>query len=285
LVKRIKKRIPKKEEPVEAGLEGETDAEGALDAGDPDDEAPPVDASAELTTLTEDKFTQRTAGVFQWLVDHRKLLLAGAAVVAVGAGVYLFSQRHSRSASEEAAGAFQAGATPYVDAHRASPESKAADAKKAQIEKAAQEFENTRSTYGDRRVAALATLGLAGAKFDLGQSDEAIKLYDDFLGRPDTDAFARSLALQGKAAAQEQKGDLAAAIETWKAVEGLDRAQFGLLSGVQVGRLLEAQGKGAEARTHYERLQKDFSAGLDEMANRPLKVEIERRVAALAAQG
>ncbi|MEZ4464630.1 MAG: hypothetical protein R3F43_09050 [bacterium] len=33
--------------------------------------------------------------------------------------------------------------------------------------------------------------------------------------------FARSLALQGKAAAQEQKGDLPA-IETWKQVEALD---------------------------------------------------------------
>ena len=116
-------------------------------------------------------------------------------------------------------------------------------------------------------------------------TDSTGKFYDDFLGRPDTDAFARSLALQGKAAAQEQKGDIAGALETWKAVEGLDRAQYGLLSGVQVGRLLEGQGKGAEARTHYERLQKDFSAALDEMANRPLKVEIERRIAALAAPG
>ncbi len=280
MVKRIKKRVPKKEEPVEAGLEGEATADAEAEG-----EAPPVDFSAELPPVGDDKFTQKTAGMFQWLVDHRKLLLAGAAVVAVGVGVYLFSQRHSRSATEEAAQAFQAGATPYVDAHRASPESKAADAKKGEIEKAAKEFENTRSRYGDRRVAALATLGLAGAKFDLGQADEAIKLYDEFLGRPDTDAFARGLALQGKAAAQEQKGDIAAAIETWKAVEGLDRAQYGLLSGVQVGRLLEGQGKGAEARTHYERLQKDFSAALDEMANRPLKGEIERRLSALAAPG
>ncbi|MEZ4472996.1 MAG: tetratricopeptide repeat protein [bacterium] len=276
MVKRIRKRIPKVEAP-----EGVT----ADELEEVVDEAPPADLSAELDAMGEDGFTRKTAGFFKWVVEKRKLLIGGLVLVAGGAAVYAYSQRHSQAAAEEASAAFQAGAGPYVEAHRAGPDAKAADEKKVSIEKAAREFESARSQYGERRVAALATLGLASAKFDLGELDEAVKLYDDFLGRPDTDPFARSLALQGKAAAQEQKGDLPAAIETWKQVEALDRDAYGLLSGVAVGRLMEAQGKGAEARAHYEKLQKEYSAALEDLPNRPVKVELERRLSALVGPG
>ncbi|MCA9527287.1 MAG: tetratricopeptide repeat protein [Myxococcales bacterium] len=278
MVKRIRKRIPKAEAP-----EGVT--EGAEELEEAVEEAPPADLAAELDAMGEDGFTRRTAGLFKWVVEKRKLLLGGLVVVAGGAAAYAYSQRHSAAAAEEASAAFQAGAGPYVEAHRAGPDAKGADEKKVSIEKAAREFESARSAYGERRVAALATLGLASAKFDLGQLDEAIKLYDDFLGRPDTDPFAKALALQGKAAAQEQKGDLPGAIATWKLVEGLDRDAYGLMAGVSVGRLMEAQGKGGEARAHYEKLQKDYSAALEDLPNRPVKVELERRLSALAGPG
>lgn len=276
MVKRIKKRIPKKEDPAEGVVDEQAEA---------DEEAAPVDLAAELSHMGEDDFTRRTAGAFSWIMGQRKLLIAGGVVVAAGIGAYLFSQHRSRSATEEAAAAFQAGAGPYVEAQRGGPDAKAGADKQGQIEKAAKEFEAAMNQYGDRRVAGLATLGLAGARFDLGQLDDAIKLYGQFLERADTDAFARSLALQGLAAAQEQKGDAAAAIETWKKVEGLDRDTYGLLAGSQVGRILEAQSKGSEARTHYERLQKEYATALDEPANRQVKAELERRIAALAPQG
>ena len=47
------------------------------------------------------------------------------------------------------------------------------------------------------------------------------------------------------------------------------------------GRLLEKMGKTAEARSHYEKLQKDFDAALGEFAGRAYKAEIERRLGQL----
>ncbi|MEZ4464631.1 MAG: hypothetical protein R3F43_09055 [bacterium] len=49
---------------------------------------------------------------------------------------------------------------------------------------------------------------------------------------------------------------------------------------------MEAQGKGAEARAHYEKLQKEYSAALEDLPNRPVKVELEAsRLSALVGPG
>lgn len=285
MVKRIKKRIPKQDTPEDevdgidvdaADGEAEIDDDGGLDA---ESDGDPKDIRAQLTDLADDEFTRKTASIFGWIIEKKTILIA-LLVIGLGAvGVYVFSQRSKDAASEEAAAAFQAGADPYVEAA-----SEAEDAAKrtAGVEKAATAFEAARTQYGDRRISALATLGLAGARFDQGKAADAQGLYDDFLNRPDTDPFAKAIALQGKAVALEEKGDLAGASEAWKALEGMSREAYGLLAGLQIGRLLEAQGKAPEAKAHYGQLQKDYATALDELPNRSFKAEVERRLAALS---
>ena len=128
---------------------------------------------------------------------------------------------------------------------------------------------------------ALATLGQAGAQVDLGKPKDAVALYDAVLADATTERLARATALQGKATALEAAGDAAAARAAWGELGALDPQAYGLMAGLQAGRLLEKMGKTAEARSHYEKLQKDFDAALGEFAGRAYKAEIERRLGQL----
>lgn len=283
MVKRIKKRIAKADDP------NATDDE--LGEGtDLSDEAT-VDLREELASLAGDDFTRRIAGGFQWVLDNQRMLIAAAAVVIVGLVGYTLMQRSSKAATAEASGSFQQAADTYMEAYeideagaqRGQAPTPKLDAKerKARIEKARQGFAATQTAFAKDRIANLAALGLAGAELDLGKSAEAVKLYEQVAGNPALDPFARAVALQGKAVALENKGDKKGAIDAWNAVADLDKASFGLLAGVQVGRLLTVSGDKAGAKKQYESLKKEYGAELDGLSGRQFKAEIDRRLAEL----
>ncbi len=282
MVKRIKKRVTKQPEETEAEVGG-LDEQGADDAS-----AAPSASSfrAELESLGEDEFTRRVAGGVSWIVDNRGLIITGVVLAAAAVIAIVVFQGQKRSGSEEASTAFYDAAETYGEAHaRPAPGSTeptlTPEQRKAQVEKAQQGFARTRTTYGETPVAALAALGEATTQLELGDAAAAAKLYDAALGDTDLEPFAKAIALQGKAAALEQTGDLAGAVETWKALEGLNRDAYGLLAGMQMGRLYEAQGKGGEAKALYERVKTDHAASLDELPNRGLKAELDKRLARL----
>jgi predicted negative regulator of RcsB-dependent stress response len=287
VVKRIKKRIPKQENPAETEGEEFADEVGAqaaaaapeMDGLDPDlpSDAEPGDIRTQLAEMADDEFTRKTASAFSWIIEKKTVLISLAVIGLVGVGIYMFTQSSKTAAAEEAAAAFQNGADPYVESSAGDDAAK----RKEQIDKAVTAFETTRAQYKDRRISTLATLGLAGARFDQGKNDDAKTLYDEFLGRPDTDPFAKAIALQGKAVALEDKGDHQGAVDAWKAVEGLSRDAYGLMANVQIGRLLEASGKNDAAKAHYTKVQTDYSKALEELSNRALKAQIDRRLAVL----
>ena len=276
MVKRIKKRIEKQDEDL--------DTEGSLDG-----EAPPPDLGAELQSLAEDDFTRRIASGFQWVIEKRVLLAGMAGLIIVGAIAWSVMARSGISNVQEASAAFYDAARTYIQATEDEAPAAGDAAKKAsltpeerrkRIEQASGGFATARSTYAERPVAQLATLGYAGAQLDLGKADEAAKLYGEVAGRSEADALIRAVALQGLAAALEAKGDRAGAREAWTKLGDIDRAAYGLMGGLQVGRLLEIEGKGNDARALYEKLQKEFDATLSDFSGRGYKAEIERRLAA-----
>lgn len=285
MVKRIKKRISKQDERAEGADGGEAitlDAEG--------EETPaasnPASFRAELESLGEDQFTRKVAGGVSWVVDNRGLLIAGGVIAAVAVIAIIVLQGQKRSGSEESATAFHEAAEAYsaaVGTPVPGSDDKALtpEERKAKLEAAQQGFARTRQTYGESPVASLAALGEASTRLDLGEAEAAAKIYGEVAGRADIDPFARAIALQGKAAALEAHGDLAGAIDAWKALEGIDQKAFGLLAGMQTGRILEAQGKAAEARALYERIKTDHAAALDELPNRGLKAELDKRLGRL----
>lgn len=280
MVKRIKKRVVRKEDTPEAeGLDGAS--------GDELPEMPDeAGIRAELDALAQDDFTRQIAGGFGWVLDNRGLILAGIGLAAAAA-IAIFVFQNSRQASiEEAAAAFSDAADTYQEAvERPAPGSDAKpltdDEKKARVEKAQQAFARVQGAYAESPVSALAALGEANAQLDLGNAAAAIPLFDKALARPELEPLAKAVALQGKAAALESTGDVAGALEAWRAVEGIDKKALGLLAGMQMGRLLESSGKADEARKLYERLQTDYEADLAQLSNRALKADLERRLAQL----
>lgn len=293
MVKRIKKRIPK------ADGEPETGEELADDEDGPD--APESGESAtetlehlrdKLGEVNQDEFVDRGAKILEWIVKQR-LKLVGIFVVAVAASTVLhFVVKARREALEAKAAVFLDGTKPLGEARNLLPQFVLGGAENAKepltpeerskrLNDAAAAFGKARDEADGAPLGKISALGLAGARFEQGKFDEALKLYDEFVADEKADPVARALAVQGRAATLEATNKLPEAVEAWKKFENLDPKSYGVLAGLQIGRLLEQQGKGPEAKAHYERVQKDSAAALGHMANADAKRELERRVARL----
>lgn len=277
MVKPIKKRIPKADEEaaeIEFDLEDESGASNE-----------PITIGDQITAMADDEFTEKTAGLFKWIIDNGKVLAAVSALGVAGVVGYTLMERGDHAADAEASAAFF-GAAEAADKARPlgapkAGETQTAEAKKGQLEKARLLFESTKTSYDGRRVAQLAGLGEAGTHAALGQHDKALAGYETFIAGKDVDPFAKVVALQAKATVQENKKDFTGALATWTAIRDQDTKAFGLMAGMNMGRLLETQGKAAEARAAYEKLQKDFAEALGEMPNRAFKADLEKRLARL----
>jgi hypothetical protein len=93
--------------------------------------------------------------------------------------------------------------------------------------------------------------------------------------------MTKSIALQGKAAALESTGDTDGAIAAWKAMGDLNTEAFGLMAGLQQGRILEAAGSGDAARALYKALDKEHAEALKDLSNREFRANLDRRLARL----
>lgn len=271
MVKRIKKRVEKPE------------SEEQRPAGEEPGEAP--DLVQQLDELAEDEFTRYTANIFKWMVRHRTPLLGAlfGSIALVGIGAFV---AHRASVGAQEAAAALADATAVYA--KALPDPAAGDeapteGREKVLDEARAAFDALIDRYGDEPIALLARLGLAGAVFELGRAADAVPHYEQVLTRTDIDPFTRAVALQAKAAALESAERTDDAMQTWQALEALDRNAYGLMARVAVGRLLEAKGDAAGARKHYEQTQKEFAEALDEPANRVYKAEIERNLARLGS--
>ncbi|MSP71968.1 MAG: tetratricopeptide repeat protein [Myxococcales bacterium] len=291
MVKRIKKRIPR--------AEGEPEIDGQ-----DDDEVDEVEAQAapaepdyladRIGEAAQDRFTSVTASGFQWVLDHRGMIVGGALVgVLVLVGINQFNKSKTRGLEERASVFFESAkaqdeardtAPPMMlGDDSAKPKVLSADERKARLEKARDGYFRTRDEGAGTGLAFLSSLGLAGAQFELSRFDDALKAYDAASASDTLDPLARSLALQGRAATLEAQGQLPLAAEAWKKVEAQDPKSFALLAGVQLGRLLQAQGKGPEAKEHFEKLKASQATALEQMGNSEWKREIDRRLAKLSA--
>ncbi len=275
MVKKIKKRTQRNDELENAE---------ALDLEVADE--PETGIRAELEALAEDGFTARTVKGLQWLIDNRVpviVLLAAVLVGLIGTSVY---QRWAREKAETAAAAFRAASEAYLKVNGTGAPGASAlegDERKAQLEKARDAFAAARNQHRGSQVALLSQLGEASALYDLGDFDGALNAYNAVLEAPDLDVFTRAVALQGKAAALESKGSAGEAQKAWKALEALDAKAYGMVAGLQIGRILEASGKKAEARAHYEGMQKAHADALKSFSNAQTKRQIERRLEQLGS--
>ncbi|MFN3196998.1 MAG: YfgM family protein [Bradymonadia bacterium] len=318
MVKKIKKRIPKQPADVDAGLSPDV-ADGGVspsDGGDLATLAAPATAAAASTAsaavsastsivpdststdddgfgdedevpsgkldfgdIAEDDFGRATARGLQWLVE-RKGLVIGVALAALGASIGVWYS-NSSSAAEKAttAKSFFSGTESFTEANAPADKDKPVDTA-ALVESARADFDRLKKAGQGTPLAQLADLGLAGAAFKQGKTKDAVDGYAS-VASGSKDPMLKAVAIHGRAVAWEDAKNYGEAVKAWQTLAEVDKPAFGLLSGIQVGRLLEAEGKSAEAKTHYETMQKDFAEDLEKPANRSVKADIERRIARL----
>lgn len=213
-----------------------------------------------------DKFLAEGNSVLDWAHEHpREVAMAGAGLLVLILVIGLVFGGKSERVDPKA-GADLAAALELVDRPVAPPtegqQPADAAAKPFATEKEKQEaivaaLSDVRQKHPGTTTATSAALPLADAKYKLGNYDEAISLYDEYLKQAPQGGQLRFLALEGKAQSLEAKGDLNGALAAWDKlgteVEGQkDRALYGK------ARVLEQQQKWDDARAAYEQLQKDF---------------------------
>ena len=274
LVKRIKKRIPKAETPAEDNQQQEAA-----------EQENPYEGSAEpaLAGVGNDDFTRQTAKAFQWLLDHKWPIIIGVAALLVALFTVSHLQNARNRARVEATNRVMLAVKDYqaVEKPAEGEEKVTAEAREAALKKAQSSFAQAEQETSGAAVSTLAALGSAGVAVDLGDDKAAVEKYDAVMAKANLDPLLYAVALQGKAVALENQGQLDGALDTWRQLSALDAKAFGLIGDFQVARILERQSKSEDARKQYERIQKDYAHDLDLLSNRALKADIEKHLALL----
>ncbi len=211
-----------------------------------------------------DKFQKEATGFFDWMHDHPKeVAIGGGALLVVILIIGLaFGGGERRPAGNEA-GSDLSAALELVDrpvGGEAAGGEQPFASEQAKQQAIVTALTEVRTEHAGSTTATAAALPLGDAKFKLGQYDEALALYDEYLEKADRQAQLRFLALEGRALTLEAQGKLDEATQAWQrfgeeAPSYKDRALYGK------GRLLEKQQKWDEARASYQEIQKDFGAG------------------------
>ncbi len=271
MVKRIRKRVSKESK-------GPADAQenGGEDQGD-------LSFEQQIDALGADRVTEVIGSGVKAVVGNRGLLLgAMVAVIAIMVGVYVV-QSGDDDAKATASTSFNDGAEalsavvapePIDDKTPAKPLE--GEARTKQLSKAFKAFESTQSLYSESPVSVLAMLGTATTQREMGKFAQAAELYGKVSADQRTTPFVKAIALQGQAVSFENAGKVPEALKTWAALGEFDKSGFGLIAGMQRGRLLEKTGKLDEAKTVYAGLRDDHKDALNLFTFRETKATLDR---------
>lgn len=212
-----------------------------------------------------DRFQQEAGGVFDWAQNHPKeVAMGGAGLLVVILAIGLIfggggSDRVDNAAGEDFAAALALVDRPVGGTAAEGQEAPFATEREKQ-EAVAAAMEKVRSEHGGTSTAVAAALPLADARYKLGQYEDALGLYDEYLKKAPRDAQLRFLALEGRAQTLEAMGNTDQALQAWDRLASdapayADRALYGK------GRLLEEQGRTDEARQAYETIRSEHGQG------------------------
>ncbi|MCK5797533.1 MAG: tetratricopeptide repeat protein, partial [Deltaproteobacteria bacterium] len=124
---------------------------------------------------------------------------------------------------------------------------------KAKLAAAIKEYDKLLAAYGDAGVGHLALLLRAGACFDAGQYDEAIKSYQAFLTKTGTDQGRfHTLAIEGLAYSYEAQKAWGKALSALGKLEKKGQARYAVI--FQEARILAAKGDTAGAIQRYKEI-------------------------------
>ncbi|HLV21862.1 MAG TPA: tetratricopeptide repeat protein [Polyangiaceae bacterium] len=217
-----------------------------------------VDDALARGTQAASSFLKRNASLVQWLVF---LLIIG------GIGWQIYSWRRNKQLEKASDQLIEAVRADLGNVGTGGPDEidpLPSFATAAEREKAAKEaYERAAAAHPGKPIAVMAKLGLAGVLYEQGKYDPAISAYrevrDSKLAGQSTDIRYR--AIEGIGLAQEAKGELDAAMKTFKELGVSDVVGFANLGTYHQARLHLAKGDKEEAKQLLsklnEKLQKD----------------------------
>jgi tetratricopeptide (TPR) repeat protein len=127
---------------------------------------------------------------------------------------------------------------------------------KARAEKARSEYSALIKRYPDVAATAWARLGEANEQSELGQPEQARKLYAQVLADPDIDSFLRWRALEGIGFALEAQQKYAEAAEHFAQIGTLENGAYKAVADYHRARMLIAQGQKQKAAELLQALVK-----------------------------
>jgi len=246
---------------------------------------------ADVDLRQPDEFISFTAKAWEWVGQNRRPFLVGIvafALVALGVwGVREWQWHQAASRSAAFSRAVELMQTPLQteeeDKAAEDEADEAAEVKKEEMEEkeefatvveraqaAASELAAIEGTAG---IGALAQLGKATTRLDMGEVDQAIDGYRAYVdsGVPPS---LRLFGLDGLVTALLDKGDLDGALKAAQEIQGLDGGAYADHGAWLSARILERKGDAKAAREAYGKLLEEHPESL-------LKASAEKRLALL----
>ena len=305
MVKRIKKRIPKKtnKESVQEGaeLDGDGVVIGKVESDEPVNSSTMLrdEIAANAQGPSADRFSDAMEGLLLNLADNWLIALL---LVGVGLGLYGFVQYSDQAAKDRLADgrvelmkSFESYETlEHAEVRALKQKSKSTDANllglstnpagEADVptaESYAKVADQVKSLKLSAKSAPLQALTEASARFDAAKTAEdfkaAAELFTKVARNNSVERIAQSLALRNAATAYEEAASLnndqatwEAAAKAWADFGAADKAIFGLNGDINRARVLRASGDIAAAHKAYQEIKQAHSAALQDPANREL---------------
>jgi tetratricopeptide (TPR) repeat protein len=224
---------------------------------------------------TKDQFVSKSISFLDWAVERRRqiLLLLGVALVAAVAAILVNRAIESRRAEASAllGDALDAHLAPLVPPQEGEVPPPADEDEDrdltyetsgARATESLKKFEIAIEDQGESSLGMMALLGAAAAHVDLGETDEAIAKYEQFLkGAADEHPWLRPNALEGLGQALEKAGKLDEARARYRELADSSEGRTRLVARYDEARIAELQGDVDAAKTMLAEIIAEVTEG------------------------
>ncbi len=259
---------------------------------------PGLSAKRRKELRAPDPLLARAMVAGEWLEARKKILIRGAIVlVVVSVATVVWTETSSKAQGHAARSLARALLVANAEVRSAEPDPEAEDAPgeaepeddrpvfksvKSRAKASVHAFRRTLKAYADSPLAPVARLGEAAAHEDLGEMDQAKRLYQDVVRAEGLTPDLRAQAIDGLARCLETSGDLPGALRQLDALRTMEEGAFKDLAQYGRARIFQRQGKNVQARELLQKIQTDL--GAEDAPERPyLRTQVEQRLRELEA--
>lgn len=226
----------------------------------------PVANTLDAGEMVDDVLARTTAAIGKWFRSNVQAIQWVVLIGLVGAGGYVFYNSRVEKKAGESSAKLMAGIAAdrgiVLEEDKRSDDEKEFDTRKVykstteQADAELSSFNAVVEQHGGSGAALLAKLGQGGAHLEKKDYDKAIAVYGEVLASPlaAADPDVKGRATEGIAFAKEGKGELDAALASFKELGAIDVKGYKELATYHEARVLFAKGDKAKAKDLLEPL-------------------------------